>query len=123
MESPPHPRMTKPLAILLPAALLFLALAGSLNRHLLRLRADTHLTQAAPTQNMPPLVAFTTVALGGNVWTGDLTLPGTEAGQKYRLVIREYEVFQADPQQAPAAVTALTTTHGRRLVYAAVVEL
>lgn len=66
---------------------------------------------------------LTTVALGGNVWTGDLTLPGTEAGQKYRLVIREYEIFQADPQQAPAAVTALTTTHGRRLVYAAVVEL
>ena len=32
---------------------------------LLHLRGDLRLTQAPPTQNMPPLVAFTTVALGG----------------------------------------------------------
>ena len=49
--------------ILLTAALL--ALAGALNERLLALRAERHLTQAPPTLNMPPAVAFTTVALGG----------------------------------------------------------
>ena len=49
--------------ILLAAALL--ALAGALNERLLALRAERHLTQAPPTVNMPPAVAFTTVALGG----------------------------------------------------------
>jgi hypothetical protein len=56
--------MKKTLAILLLAALA-IALAGTLNVRLLHLRGDLHLTQAPPTQNMPPLVAFTTVALGG----------------------------------------------------------
>ena len=45
--------------------ILFLAAAGALNVKLLELRSTAHLTQAPPTQNMPPLVAFTTVALGG----------------------------------------------------------
>jgi hypothetical protein len=45
--------------------LVALAGAGTLNRRLLQLRGDLHLTQAPPTENMPPLVAFTTVALGG----------------------------------------------------------
>ena len=40
-------------------------LAGALNVDLLRRRAESHLTQAPPTQNMPPAVAFTTIALGG----------------------------------------------------------
>ena len=44
---------------------LALAGAGALNLRLLHLRGDLHLTQAPPTENMPPLVAFTTVALGG----------------------------------------------------------
>lgn len=57
--------MNKPIAILLLAALLAIALAGALNLRLLRLRDEAHLTQAPPTQNMPPAVAFTTVALGG----------------------------------------------------------
>jgi hypothetical protein len=57
--------MKKPLAILLLAALAALALAGTLNRRLLAQRERDHLTQAPPTQNMPPAVAFTTVALGG----------------------------------------------------------
>ena len=56
--------MKKTLAILLIAALA-LAGAGTLNIRLLHLRGELHLTQAPPTQNMPPLVAFTTVALGG----------------------------------------------------------
>ena len=47
------------------AAALAAALAGALNVRLLDLRATAHLTQAPPTQNMPPGVAFTTVALGG----------------------------------------------------------
>lgn len=42
-----------------------LASAGFLNLRLLDQRQERHLTQAPPTQNMPPLVAFTTVALGG----------------------------------------------------------
>ena len=42
-----------------------LILAGAVNVRLLEMRAESHLTQAPPTQNMPPLVAFTTVALGG----------------------------------------------------------
>ena len=46
-------------------AALLLALAGALNVRLLDLRSTAHLTQAPPTQNMPPGVAFTTVALGG----------------------------------------------------------
>ena len=44
------------------AALLF---AGALNVRLLEQRSIAHLTLAPPTQNMPPAVAFTTVALGG----------------------------------------------------------
>ena len=42
-----------------------LAAAGALNLRLLDLRARAHLTQAPPTENMPPSVALTTVALGG----------------------------------------------------------
>ena len=55
--------MKKAWAILLAAAAL--VAAGRLNVELLNLRATAHLTQAPPTQNMPPAVAFTTVALGG----------------------------------------------------------
>ncbi len=51
------------ISVVLAAALL--ALAGALNERLLALRAERHLTQAPPTLNMPPAVAFTTVALGG----------------------------------------------------------
>ena len=47
------------------AAAAALTLAGALNVRLLEQRATAHLTQAPPTQNMPPAVAFTTVALGG----------------------------------------------------------
>lgn len=57
--------MNKPVMILLVAALAALALAGSLNIKLLDQRATRHLTQAPPTHNMSPAVAFTTVALGG----------------------------------------------------------
>ena len=53
------------LAILILAAAALLALAGALNVRLLALRAERHLTQAPPTVNLPPAVAFTTVALGG----------------------------------------------------------
>ncbi len=42
-----------------------LVVAGALNVRLLDLRSKEHLTQAPPTRNMPPSVAFTTVALGG----------------------------------------------------------
>lgn len=57
--------MKKSIAILLLIALAAVILAGALNRHLLQQRTAAHLTQAPPTQNMPPAVAFTTIALGG----------------------------------------------------------
>ena len=57
--------MKKSIAILLLIALAAVILAGALNRRLLQHRAAAHLTQAPPTQNMPPAVAFTTIALGG----------------------------------------------------------
>ena len=53
------------ISILLLLAFAVLLIAGALNSHLLRLRGELHLTQAPPTENMPPMVAFTTVALGG----------------------------------------------------------
>ena len=53
------------LVIPILSAAALLALAGALNERLLALRAERHLTQAPPTLNMPPAVAFTTVALGG----------------------------------------------------------
>ncbi|MGD9612192.1 MAG: hypothetical protein AB7V22_04750 [Kiritimatiellia bacterium] len=55
------PRLVIPII----AAAALLALAGALNVRLLALRAERHLTQAPPTVNLPPAVAFTTVALGG----------------------------------------------------------
>ena len=47
------------------ASALALTIAGALNIRLLQMRSAAHLTLAPPTQNMPPAVAFTTVALGG----------------------------------------------------------
>ncbi len=52
-------------AILVSAALACIWLAGSLHEPLIDMRADYGLTQAEPLENAPPLVAFTTVALGG----------------------------------------------------------
>ena len=52
-------------SFLIASAAAALTLAGALNVRLLEQRATAHLTQAPPTQNMPPAVAFTTVALGG----------------------------------------------------------
>jgi len=47
------------------AALAGIAGAARVQPELLRLRRAFHLTQADPLENMPPMVAFTTVALGG----------------------------------------------------------
>ncbi len=47
------------------AALAAFAGAARVQPELLRLRRAFHLTQADPLENMPPIVAFTTVALGG----------------------------------------------------------
>lgn len=52
-------------AALLSLALAALAITGALNIRLLHQREREHLTQAPPTQNMPPAAAFITVALGG----------------------------------------------------------
>ena len=57
--------MNKMVTILLIALAAALTLAGALNIKLLDQRAAAHLTEAPPTENMPPGVAFTTVALGG----------------------------------------------------------
>lgn len=61
----PSPRRMKKILATLSLSALALVGAGTLNIRLLHLRGDLHLTQAPPTQNMPPLVAFTTVAFGG----------------------------------------------------------
>ena len=50
---------------LLIGGLLGLSLAGRLHPRLLEMRRQAHLNLAAPLENTPPLVAFTTVALGG----------------------------------------------------------
>jgi hypothetical protein len=52
-------------ALLLSAGVLALAAAGRRHRSLLAKREHWGLTTAAPLENAPPLVAFTTVALGG----------------------------------------------------------
>lgn len=69
MTSPPlqprPPGLPWKTALGLAFILLALSLAGALNRQLLRFRGEAQLTQAPPTQNMPPAVAFTTIALGG----------------------------------------------------------
>lgn len=51
--------------LLILAAAVLLGLAGRQHPRLLRLRADYPLGQAQPLENAPPLVALTTVALGG----------------------------------------------------------
>ncbi len=51
--------------LLMAAGLLLLFTAGGEHPHLLSLRQEYHLNQAEPLENAPPLVAFTTVALGG----------------------------------------------------------
>ncbi len=58
-------RGSKSFLILTSSFVIALALAGTLNVRLLAERGEKRLTQAPPTQNMPPAVAFTTVALGG----------------------------------------------------------
>lgn len=57
--------MKRTLPLLLAVFLLLLLAAGTLNLRLFDQRTERHLTQAPPAQNMPPGVAFTTVALGG----------------------------------------------------------
>ena len=51
--------------VILMLALIFLAGGANLNSRLVNVRKDIQLTQADPLENAPPLVAFTTVALGG----------------------------------------------------------
>lgn len=64
MISGPHKFLILNSSFLIASAAAW-TLAGALNVDLLRRRAESHLTQAPPTQNMPPAVAFTTIALGG----------------------------------------------------------
>ena len=46
-------------------ALLLLAASGTMQRQLNRQRSDLGMTRVAPLENAPPVLAFTTVALGG----------------------------------------------------------
>lgn len=88
------------------AAALALLLAGALNRRLLVLRGDLHLTQAPPTQNMPPSVAFTTVALGGFrgiladiLWMRAATLQ--DEGRYFELVQLSDWIVKLQPRSPP----------------------
>jgi hypothetical protein len=51
--------------ILVVSGIFFLWCSGLQNTRLVRLRAAYHLDSAAPLENAPPLLAFTTVAAGG----------------------------------------------------------
>lgn len=51
--------------LILALAVILIALAGGRQRTLLRMREDYRLNQGRPLENAPPLVAFTTVAMGG----------------------------------------------------------
>jgi len=58
--------MNRLICILLGAlGLLMLSASGLLHKRLLFMRQEERLNLAAPLENAPPLVAFTTVALGG----------------------------------------------------------
>ena len=52
-------------AVLLVLAVALIAAAGSRNGTLVRLRAEHKLSSVEPLENAPPLMAFTTVVLGG----------------------------------------------------------
>ena len=56
--------MKRALLLILAIAALALA-AGTLNVRLLHQRTAQQLTLAPPTENLPPTVALTTIALGG----------------------------------------------------------
>lgn len=55
----------RPVILYVLAAAVLLGLAGTRHRPLLEARRDEGLNQFEPVENAPPLVAFTTVALGG----------------------------------------------------------
>lgn len=59
-------------------------------------------------------------ASGAARWTGIVTLPGDRGAKPYRLVIREYEVFEA--LQAGITAPAMPQS-SRRLVYADAIEV
>jgi hypothetical protein len=70
-----------------------------------------------------PLKAANSGAAGAHTWAGDLPLPAMVPGKHYRLVVREYEMYQADPKEPAVAETMVPEAHGRRLVYADALEI
>jgi hypothetical protein len=60
----------------------------------------------------------------GYVWNGAVTLPGSRLLNRYRLVIREYEQYQADPAGNDIRVSnSLSGTKGQRLTYLDTIDL
>jgi len=59
-------------------------------------------------------------ARGAARWTGTVTLPGDRGSKPYRLVIREYEVFEA---LQPGITAVAAPQVSRRLVYADALEV
>jgi hypothetical protein len=94
-----------------------LAAAGLFNERLLDLRGDLELTQAPPTENMPPMVAFTTVALGGFrgiladiLWMRSGTLQ--EEGRYFELVQLSDWIAKLQPRSS-----AIWTYHAWNMAY------
>jgi len=62
-----------------------------------------------------------------SAWTGRLQLPGDQPPERFRVVVKEYELYRVDPpppgERAPAAAMMVAAPMGRRLVYADVLRL
>ena len=98
--------MRRPVSILLLlAALAGFWLAGRMNGPLVALRREYRLDQAEPLENLPPLVAFTTVAMGGFrgiladlLWVRASTLQ--DRGQYFELVQLSDWITKLEPRFA-----------------------
>lgn len=107
------------LPVILPVVLLcaFALATAHLNRRLLRERATLHLTQAPPTENLPPAAALTTIALGGfrglladYLWIRASDLQ--DAGRYFELVQLSTWISRLQPRSP-----AIWTFHAWNLAY------
>lgn len=106
-----------PAILLLVGAIAAFVLAGRMNERLLDLRREHGLDQAEPLENAPPLVAFTTVALGGfrGVLADLLWLRATELqdeGKYFELVQLADWITKLEPR-----FTSIWAFHAWNLAY------
>lgn len=61
---------------------------------------------------------------GGEAWAGEVVLPAARTARKYRLVVKEYETYEADPQLPPGPVSMVPPVAlAKRVVFANVLEI